>query len=418
MKGDMYLTSASDEEILKRGEYGGAVTALLKFALDSGVVDAVLGVKKRDDNNRFDGVLDLITDPEEVIDCAGSLHCVSLNIARNVKEYLDGAKQMKIAVPCKPCDARAIIEIAKRKQITKDDLLLVGLNCTGTLPPVVAKEMLISEYEVDPNEVVMEDIEGGELIITLADGTKIAKDLLELEKKGYGRRDNCRRCNVNIPTMADIACGKWGVKEGEKKTFTEVCSDKGAELIDNAIKAGVIKVEPPGEDAIEERKQKDREAIELSNKCEAEDLKELREISLDDRLAYWLHQFDRCIKCFACRDACPICYCKKCSLEPDRGYVKGGEVPPDRMFHLTRLTHDGDSCVNCGQCQDACPAEIPLTRLYLMLNNKLSPMFDYVSGMDVEQKPPLIAAKDEEASIDDIDIFLAKGEASEAVPQQ
>nr|QNO55427.1 formate dehydrogenase subunit beta [Methanosarcinales archaeon ANME-1 ERB7] len=418
MKGDMYLASASDEEILKRGEYGGAVTALLKFALDSGVVDAVLGVKKRDNNNRYDGVLDLITDPGEVIDCAGSLHCVSLNIARNVKEYLDGAKQMKIAVPCKPCDARAIIEIAKRKQIDKDDLLLVGLNCTGTLPPVVAKEMLISEYEVDPNEVVMEDIEGGELIITLADGTKIAKDLLELEKKGYGRRDNCRRCNVNIPTMADIACGKWGVKEGEKKTFTEVCSDKGAELIDNAIKAGVIKVDPPGEDAIEERKRKDREAIELSNKCEAEDLKELREISLDDRLAYWLHQFDRCIKCFSCRDACPICYCKKCSLEPDRGYVKGGEVPPDRMFHLTRLTHDGDSCVNCGQCQDACPAEIPLTRLYLMLNNKLSPMFDYVSGMDVEQKPPLIAAKDEEASIDDIDIFLAKGEASEVVPQQ
>jgi len=418
MKGDMYLASASDEEILKRGEYGGAVTALLKFALDSGVVDAVLGVKKRDDNNRYDGVLDLITDPEEVIDCAGSLHCVSLNIARNVKEYLDGAKQMKIAVPCKPCDARAIIEIAKRKQINKDDLLLVGLNCTGTLPPVVAKEMLISEYEVDPNEVVMEDIEGGELIITLADGTKIAKDLLELEKKGYGRRDNCRRCNVNIPTMADIACGKWGVKEGEKKTFTEVCSDKGAELIDNAIKAGIIKVEPPGEDAIEVRTRKDREAIELSNKCEAEDLKELRELSLDDRLAYWLHQFDQCIKCFSCRDACPICYCKKCYLEPDRGYVKGGEVPPDRMFHLIRLAHDGDSCVNCGQCQDACPAEIPLTRLYLMLNNKLSPMFDYVSGMDVEQKPPLIAAKDEEASIDDIDIFLAKGEASEAVPQQ
>lgn len=260
--------------------------------------------------------------------------------------------------------------------------------------------------------------------ITRVKGLLESKDLvvvqdlfmLELENKGYGRRDNCRRCNVNIPTMADIACGKWGVKEGEKKTFTEVCSDKGAEFIDNAIKTGVIKVELPGKDAIAERKRKDMEAIALSNKCEAEDLKELREFSLDDRLAYWLHLFDRCIKCFSCRDACPICYCKKCFLEPDRGYVKGGEVPPDRMFHLTRLAHDGDSCVNCGQCQDACPAEIPLTRLYLMLNIKLSQMFDYVSGMDVEQKPPLIAAKEEEASIDDIDLFLAKGEASEVVP--
>ncbi len=414
MKGDMYFASASDEEILKRGEYGGAVTALLKFALESKVVDAVLGVRKRGGNNRYDGVLDLITDPEEVKECAGSLHCAPVNIARNIKEYLDGAKQMKIAVPCKPCDARAIVEIAKRKQIDRDNVLLVGLNCTGTLSPVSAKEMLISEYEVEPGDVVMEDIDEVDgtwkLTVTLSDGTKKEKDLEELEQKGYGRRENCRRCDVNIPRMADIACGKWGVKEGEKQSFIEVCSDTGTEFMDKAVESDAIKVEKPGGDTIAERKKKDEDAIELANKCKEEYLKELREMSLEDRLAYWMRYFDRCIKCFGCRDACPICYCKKCYLEPDRGYVPGGEVPPDRLFPFTRLAHVADSCVNCGQCQDACPAEIPLTRLYTMLNDELSPMFEYVPGMDVEAVPPLIAAKEEEETlIDDINLFLAKG---------
>ena len=414
VKGDMYLAQASDEEILNRGEYGGAVTALLKFALDSGAVDAVLGVKKRDGNNRYDGVLDLISDPEGVKECAGSLHCAPVNIARTIKEYLDGAKQMKIAVPCKPCDARAIVEIAKRKQIDRDNVLLVGLNCTGTLSPVSAKEMLISEYEVEPGDVVMEDIDEVDgtwkLTVALSDGTKKERDLEEVEQKGYGRRENCRRCDVSIPTMADIACGKWGVKEGEKQSFLEVCSDKGAELMDKAVESGAIKVERASEAAIKERKQKDEDAIAMANKCKEEDLKEIRGMNLEDRLAYWLSYFDRCIKCFGCRDACPICYCKKCYLEPDRGYVQGGEVPPDRLFPFTRLAHVADSCVNCGQCQDACPAEIPLTRMYTLLNDELSPMFGYVPGMDVEKRPPLIAAEDEEAIIEDMNYFLAKGE--------
>jgi formate dehydrogenase subunit beta len=405
MKGDMYLSWSSDEEILNTGEHGGAVTALLKFALESEMVDAILAVKKRDGTNRYDGVLDLITDPEEVKECAGSLHCAPVNIARCVKEYLDGATEMEIALPCKPCDARGIIELAKRYQIERDNLLLVGLNCTGTLSPAVAKEMLIEEYKVDPNDVVREDIEARKLIITLKDGTKKENDLEVLEEKAYGRRENCRRCDVNIPRMADIACGKWGVKEGEKKSFIEVCSDKGSELMDKAIESGCIKVETPDKEAIKERDRRDKEAIELASKQQEKDFDEMRGMRNEERQKYWFNYFDRCIKCFGCRDACPICYCKDCYLEADRGLVRGGEIPPDRMFPLVRLSHVADSCVNCGQCQDVCPAEIPLSKLYFMLNQELSSIFKYVSGMNIEEKPPLAMVTDEEFKIDDL-LFL------------
>ncbi|MCK4729119.1 MAG: Coenzyme F420 hydrogenase/dehydrogenase, beta subunit C-terminal domain, partial [Desulfobacterales bacterium] len=226
MKGDLYLAWSSDKEIREKGESGGAVTALLKFALEMKIVGAVLAVKKRN-GNRYDGVLSLITDPDEVIESAGALHFAPVNVAKEVKEYLDGAKDFKLAVPCKPCDCRAIIELAKRGQINIENVILIGLNCTGTLLPAVARRMIKEEYRVNPEDVVGEDVDNGKFVITLADGTRKERDLKELEEQGYGRRENCRRCAINIPRMADLACGKWGTK-GKKATFIEVCSQKGS----------------------------------------------------------------------------------------------------------------------------------------------------------------------------------------------
>ena len=402
MKGDMYIARSSDEKILEKAERGGAVTSVLKFALESKRVDAVLAVKARD-NNRYDGIPVLLTDAEEVIDTAGALHCASPNIARFLKEYLDGASNLKIAVTCKPCDAKAIIELAKRIQVNLDNLLLIGLNCTGTLSPVIAKRIMTDEFGVDPADVVAEDIEGGKLIIRLKDGTEKAKDLAQLEEKGYGRRENCRRCETNIPTMADIACGEWGATD-KKATFIEVCSDKGSDLIEAAIEAGAIRVEQPESKAVEERSEKDRAAIELARNWQERDFASFKEMGAEERFNYWSGQFSQCIKCFGCRDACPICYCKDCILEADRGVVSGGEAPPDIMFPMIRITHVMDSCVNCGQCQDACPMELPLSLLIFMLNRELAGIFKYEPGMDVSALPPLRTVTDAELTVEGVEL--------------
>jgi len=403
MKSNLYLARSSDEKIQEKGESGGAVTALLKFALEKKLVDALL-VVKQSNGNRYDGVLSLITDPDDVIESAGALHFAPVNVAKEINKYLDGAKDSKIAVTCKPCDCRAIIELAKRGQIDKANVLLIGLNCTGTVLPVVARKMIKEQYQINPEDVVGEELDNGKLIITLADGTRKQRDLEELEKKGYGRRENCRRCAISIPTMADLACGKWGAK-GKKATFIEVCSKTGSDLIEKAIEAGALIVETPDKEAIEEREKKDKQAIERAQRWEQRDFDELRRLPNKDRLNYWLEYFNRCIKCFGCRDVCPICYCKDCYLEPERGFVQGGQIPPHIMFPLVRLAHVADSCVNCGQCQDACPMEIPLTRLYHMLNGELSAMFGYVPGMDVSDYPPLTTVTDEELHIEEVNVI-------------
>jgi len=402
MKGDMYIARSSDKEIIEKAECGGAVTSLLKFALESKKVDAVVGVEARD-GDRYNGVPVLITDPAEIAETGGSLHCSSPNIARFLKEYLDGASSMKIAVVAKPCDAKAIIELTKREQINLDNLLIIGLNCTGTLPSAKAKTIFKEEFGIEPFDVVSEDIEDNELIIRLKDGSEKKKSLSELEEKGYGRRENCRRCETNIPVMADIACGKWGTTD-KKSTFIEVCSEKGSQFIEDAIEAGYIKVERPSDAAIETRKKKDQAAIELAQQWQEKDFATLEEMSSDERFNYWMEQFSRCIKCYGCRDACPICYCKDCILEADRSFVPPGEVPPNLMFPMVRITHVMDSCVNCGQCQDACPMELPLSRLIFLLNKKIGAIFKYEPGMDVTEMPPLRTVTDQELSLSGVEV--------------
>lgn len=405
MNGDVYLARSTDEEILGKAECGGAVTALLRFALESGQVDAVLATKARD-GNRYDGIPVLITDPREIVGTAGALHASPVNLARCLKEHLGGAADLRIAVACKPCDAKAIVELAKREQITIDNVLLIGLNCTGTLSPATARRMFEEEFEIDPGDVVREDIADGRLTVWLRDGTEVSRDLMALEEKGLGRRENCRRCETSIPTMADVACGKWGGEDGKKATFVEVLSEKGTTLVDGVIAANHLVVERPSDAVVESRRTKAEAAAELARSWQERDFAPFKEMSLEQRFRYWTDQFSQCIKCFGCRDACPICYCQACWLEAERGYVQGGEIPPHLMWPMVRVTHVMDSCVNCGQCQDACSMNLPLTRLIFMLNREIAGVFKYEPGMDLGDHPPCTFVTEEEIHIDAVSLSL------------
>jgi formate dehydrogenase subunit beta len=63
-KGDMVYAWTNDQDIAKKAECGGAVTTLLKYALENRMVDAVLVVKKGQDI--YDAVPTLVTDPKEL----------------------------------------------------------------------------------------------------------------------------------------------------------------------------------------------------------------------------------------------------------------------------------------------------------------------------------------------------------------
>ena len=199
----------------------------------------------------YDAVPCLITDPEEVIETAGSIHCGTVNLASFIYKYLDGCRDMKIAVTCKPCDAMSIRELMKKGKIIEDNVIMIGVNCGGTLPPVPTMQMIRDVYELDPSDVIKEEIAKGKLIMETAEGEK-GFGIEDLEEDGMGRRENCQRCDLKIPSNADLALGNWGVigPLAGKATFVEVFSDKGADILNDVIEADLIAVEEPLEKGI------------------------------------------------------------------------------------------------------------------------------------------------------------------------
>ena len=390
-KGDMLYAWTNDAEIQKKAELGGAVTSLWKYALEAKVVDAVLVISKGKD--LYDAKPTLVTKPEDLAKTAGSLHCGTLLLPKLIKKYFDGAAKMKIGVTVKGCDAMAFYELAKRKQVNLDNIYMIGVNCGGSVSPVLARKMIADKYEVDPDTVHKEEIDKGQFIIEYEGGHKgISVD--ELEEHGYGRRPNCRRCKMKIPRQADLACGNWGVigPRAGKATFVEVCSAKGASLIDGAVKKGILAVEAPNPKGLEIRGKVEGAMFKLGDKCRAKDFAGLGEGK--ERLKKIMEETSRCIKCYSCISACPICYCVECTTK-NPVYVKSGEVPPNFMFHLIRFAHIADSCVNCGQCQELCPAEIPNALFMHAQQVELEKMFGHVPGVSMEL--PLMAFVEEKA---------------------
>jgi len=109
-----------------------------------------------------------------------------------------------------------------------------------------------------------------------------------------------------------------------------------------------------------------------------------------ERMARWTGLLNRCIKCYGCRNACPICVCVPCKLEDDL-WVERGVVPAETIpYHLIRTFHLSDTCVACGACQDACPVRIPLLALQLAMRRSLQEKYGYEAGLQADRKSPLL----------------------------
>jgi len=125
------------------------------------------------------------------------------------------------------------------------------------------------------------------------------------------------------------------------------------------------------------------------------DIEALLKKSLPERLAFWRYQLSKCIKCYGCRNACPLCLCQDCKLEQEL-WVKTGQLPPEiPIFHFIRFYHLADRCIECGECERACPVGIPLLTIYKLLRRDVKELFDYEAGVDVKQEAPLLTTLDE-----------------------
>lgn len=131
---------------------------------------------------------------------------------------------------------------------------------------------------------------------------------------------------------------------------------------------------------------------------------EFSKLNLEGKRAFWEKEFSKCIKCFGCRNACPVCFCKECLME-DRKFTKGGELPVEiPSFHFVQRYHHTAQCIECGECELVCPMDIPLRLISQVLLRQIKELYDYTPGMDPKQECPLYTIKEErnEEALDEL----------------
>ncbi|HUT64846.1 MAG TPA: Coenzyme F420 hydrogenase/dehydrogenase, beta subunit C-terminal domain [Spirochaetota bacterium] len=358
---------ASTANFIKGKNQRESIERFLHDLLKEKKVDAVLVPKRHPGGNIVSHVL--ITDPSktEGIDPLAPVQMV--NAACIVKELSKEPVDKKITVILRPCEVRATIELIKLKQLSDESLYIIGYDCPGV-------------YNVKEYMSIIENVEDKEAFTQ-----KHMEDFLSGDKESM--REVCRFCTSFTADSADINIAWIGL--GPSGIVIEARSEKGRQI------ANDLKVEEEGDLAAR------REKIETIATARKKRQKSGIENLLD--------LIQPCIRCYNCREVCPLCYCKECLLEPEKlGYsserylnraAKKDQIkmPVDTLlYHLTKINHMGYSCVSCGLCEQACPMDIPLGTIYNVFSKKIQALFDYVPGKSRDDELPLTTFREEELS--------------------
>ena len=120
-----------------------------------------------------------------------------------------------------------------------------------------------------------------------------------------------------------------------------------------------------------------------------ETLDRMAEWPAEQRWSYWTRQFERCIKCYACRQSCPTCYCPSCIVEQNQPQwiPTAADGTGNLAWHVVRAFHMEGRCVGCRACETACPEGIPLTLLYAAAARSNLEEFSFRPGVDASSKP-------------------------------
>jgi len=249
-------------------------------------------------------------------------------------------KEKKIGICVKGCDSRSIVALIQEKFVTRESLYIIGIPCRGTV------DLSKVTQHIPLAKVISARVEDNRLIVHDAAGDH-KFDLEDVLAR------KCLRCSYPNPLIYDVLAG-----------------------------------EPVKPRTTPEESYRDVDA--LANK------------PLEEKLAFWQSELDRCLRCYACRNACPLCVCQeRCIAETrdPRWLTQRMGVPEKLMFHFIHAMHLAGRCTECGECERVCPMEIPVTLIKERLNQIVKDMLGYSAGIDPAAVPPLLTFNPAEVGV-------------------
>jgi ferredoxin len=249
------------------------------------------------------------------------------NCGVNLANYLP-KRTDKVAIVAKGCDSRNVVVHLLENQIKREQVYILGVPCKGMLDRRrIAAELKGKEAEQVEETDQKVHIIGRDLDITL--------------DRGAFLQENCSICIHRNPTLYDELMG----------------------------------------DLVQEQQNVDR----------YEDVRKVEAMSAEERWKYFEDLTASCIRCYACRNACPLCFCPQCFVDEARPQWLGKTIDPTdtRTFHFLRAYHIAGRCTDCGACERACPVGIKVRQFNKKLEKDVKELYGYESGLSLDERPPL-----------------------------
>jgi coenzyme F420 hydrogenase subunit beta len=236
------LARASDPAVNTAGQDGGLVSAILIYALENDVIDAALVSYLEGDGSSWKAVPGVARTAEEVLAAAGSRYTYSANPIAYADAIAGGAE--KIALVGMSCQASAppVMQARRAGKVARRFVLTIGLLCSKTFDDAIFEELFLEKYGLRRQDMVKMNIKGV-FQIWMGDGSYHEVPLKEAHA---WTREGCKACPDFAAEHADISTG--GIGAFGDWTITVVRTDKGRELMDAMVAAGVIEVRPSSDD--------------------------------------------------------------------------------------------------------------------------------------------------------------------------
>ena len=221
------------------GQDGGAVTALLAYGLEEGLIDCAV-VTTHSKDQPWKPVAIIAEDRAEVLESSGSMYSHSMTMEQLMQAIQQGMRSIAFVGPS--CNIDAVHKMQRSPygflhMFMRANVLRLGLFCMDTFSYEGIKEF------VENHGMRLADIEA----------MKIRKGKFEFEQAGQisrfslsefdeYRSTSCKFCTDMAAENSDISFGGVGTPDGYTTVFAR--SSIGYEIFNEAVENGFLEARP------------------------------------------------------------------------------------------------------------------------------------------------------------------------------